>query len=524
MGYSQYPDALDSYTYRTDLIDDVNAQDVNELQDAIAAIEATLGTNPEGTLTDLKTRLAVSIDDSGNITTSSTTASIFTIGLNNSSTTPYLKFGTTYDKRLTWDNDNTRFDLNSNLRVQGAITFSGNLSQSGSGTISTGTGDISLNGDVTIATGKSLTVGSTITSSGSIYPATDNTYDLGSSVYEWRNAHIDGYLYVDRISLDVSIQGTNQHPVFYVRNTGDATFHVMPLTGTTQTANIFEVNDQDWTDFFSIGNTGNCYIKGDVTIGGAISSIAGHILPSTDNTYDLGSSTYEWRNIHIDGIAYLDDIYTTSIRAISSAHFYIYTKDATHSVIIAGYSGQSTDIFSVQNSSWTHLFDVDQSGNVEVAGTLEIGGNYTLPSSDGSDGQVLKTDGAGTVTWEDIGTYYCNYYTTTFTMTAGGGDTTKTIPFDWTNGYLKVYRSDETDEWVEPDIDQYETSYDALTNAGYNDEQIYVHCEGASLDDAHVGYPKTQNETGIPKSATTTSVTFDDDGNDTRYLKIFVWA
>jgi len=30
-----------------------------------------------------------------------------------------------------------------------------------------------------------------------------------------------------------------------------------------------------------------------------------------------------------------------------------------------------------------------------------LGGSYTLPSSDGSDGQVLTTDGAGTVAWED---------------------------------------------------------------------------------------------------------------------------
>lgn len=33
--------------------------------------------------------------------------------------------------------------------------------------------------------------------------------------------------------------------------------------------------------------------------------------------------------------------------------------------------------------------------------SVNVGDNYTLPTTDGSDGYVLKTDGAGTVTWQD---------------------------------------------------------------------------------------------------------------------------
>ena len=32
------------------------------------------------------------------------------------------------------------------------------------------------------------------------------------------------------------------------------------------------------------------------------------IIPNTDNTYDLGSSSQEWKDIYIDGVAYLDAI------------------------------------------------------------------------------------------------------------------------------------------------------------------------------------------------------------------------
>src|SRR5206468_9405070 len=50
----------------------------------------------------------------------------------------------------------------SNLTINenGALTTAGNISQTGSTTLSTGTGAISLNGDTTIAANKSLTLSS----------------------------------------------------------------------------------------------------------------------------------------------------------------------------------------------------------------------------------------------------------------------------------------------------------------------------------------------------------------------------
>ena len=52
---------------------------------------------------------------------------------------------------------------------------------------------------------------------------------------------------------------------------------------------------------------------GTITIGDAASDnvvfgadVDSHIIPDDDNTYDLGSSTQEWRNLYIDGTAYID--------------------------------------------------------------------------------------------------------------------------------------------------------------------------------------------------------------------------
>ena len=53
----QYPNQIDSFTTKTDFVDDVWAADVNDLQDAIVAIQTTLGISPQGVFLDIKARL-----------------------------------------------------------------------------------------------------------------------------------------------------------------------------------------------------------------------------------------------------------------------------------------------------------------------------------------------------------------------------------------------------------------------------------------------------------------------------------
>ena len=76
-------------------------------------------------------------------------------------------------------------------------------------------------------------------------------------------------------------------------------------------------------------------------------------------------------------------------------------------------SGRNTDTgiwiddthYSTQAHNWIRNTDNSikyQSGNVKILGSNSLTINdYTLPASDGADGQVLKTDGNGNVTWEN---------------------------------------------------------------------------------------------------------------------------
>ena len=63
---SVYPGALDTFSTKQDGVAHViYAAHVNDLQNSVVAIETQLGTDPAGSATDLKTRLAQSIQDSG---------------------------------------------------------------------------------------------------------------------------------------------------------------------------------------------------------------------------------------------------------------------------------------------------------------------------------------------------------------------------------------------------------------------------------------------------------------------------
>ena len=103
---------------------------------------------------------------------------------------------------------------------------------------------------------------------GAMIPVTDSDVDLGTSSLYWKDAYIDSVTTTGNISIG-----------------GNLTV------------------------------TGNATISGNLTFGDAdtdsitlTADVASHITPDTDDTYDLGSSTKEWRDIYIDGTAYLDAI------------------------------------------------------------------------------------------------------------------------------------------------------------------------------------------------------------------------
>ncbi len=78
---------------------------------------------------------------------------------------------------------------------------------------------------------------------------------------------------------------------------------------TGDTYNFTQNND----DRFFIGTSQISWKKGD----GTPLRIINDLIPDTDNDYDLGSSTKEWKDLYVDGIAYIDTVSSGTISVIT---------------------------------------------------------------------------------------------------------------------------------------------------------------------------------------------------------------
>jgi len=105
-------------------------------------------------------------------------------------------------------------------------------------------------------------------------------------------------------------------------------------------------------------NTDNVVFNADVN---------SNIIPNTDNAYDLGSSTQEWRHVYVDGTVNADNLAADS--ATITGDLDVQGLTTLDSTAIAGNLILSTDKFTV-----------DYTGNTNIAGTLNVDGVTTIDS------------------------------------------------------------------------------------------------------------------------------------------------
>jgi hypothetical protein len=127
---------------------------------------------------------------------------------------------------------------------------------------------------------------------GAIVPVTDNDIDLGTSSLEFKDLFLDGTAHVDTLDVDANatVAGT------------------LGVTGVTTLSDNLSVGG-------NLTVTGNATIAGNLTFGDAATDtvafsadVASNLLPSADNTYDLGASGSEWKDLYIDGTANIDSL------------------------------------------------------------------------------------------------------------------------------------------------------------------------------------------------------------------------
>lgn len=159
----------------------------------------------------------------------------------------------------------------------------------------------------------------------------------------------------------------------------------------------------------SIDLTGNVTLGGNITIGNQTTDlvvfqgeVSSSILPELNNTFDLGAPSQAWRNLHVSGTAYIENI---NIGAISTTNLYlpgdlivsgtttlsgsVLVEDLTEKrLVVVGVDGQLVDYSGL-------TFD---NGNLNLSGALEVtniqgtGSLYLKPDlNDSRDFRIYNT-------------------------------------------------------------------------------------------------------------------------------------
>ena len=125
-------------------------------------------------------------------------------------------------------------------------------------------------------------------------------------------------------NTNVYIDGVYQAKGTYSVSGTTLTFSTAPPDGSSiefvigsRDVSISAINN--FTAEGNITAEGNLSVEGNTTLGNAATDtvtitadVASHILPSADGTYDLGAAASEWKDLYIDGTAFIDTLTLTS--------------------------------------------------------------------------------------------------------------------------------------------------------------------------------------------------------------------
>ena len=246
------------------------------------------------------------------------------------------------------------------------ITTSGTILPSG-GSVNIGSGSAKfLDGNFagTVTTDKlslSTTAGDGVSSD--LLPATHNAKDLGNSNYQWRNIFSSGTATLN----NVTIGGT-------LGTTGDLTSVNFTTTGDTVLGNAT-------TDTIT-----------------ATAQFASDLVPSTDDARDLGSSSKQWKDLHLDGVANIDELSVAVGSGQGVSTSLIPKTDGTHNL-------------GSTNREWQNLF-IDGTAHID---TLDVDENATF------GGTITATSGTVTITTGAISVANITTLNTTGLASLDGG-------------------------------------------------------------------------------------------------------
>ena len=373
-------------------------------------------------------------------------------------------------------------------KIVSALSASSANSDAGGFQIGGGAGDDGLGSVVWNDTLQSLELmsGSTtaITLGGAtttaILPGANNTWSLGNSTNQFKDLYIDGSAYIDTLgeALDANGQNITNVATFEVDGVatfngnvtlGDAAADVITATGQLTGSQGLLLGDDKALHF---GADEDAYIKYDSTnfvlaVSGAASGtvLAGNFLPSADNSWDLGGSGVEWKNLYIDGTANIDtllaDAGTLTVGAISTLNGAMDcdNQNMTNVDIDSGaIDGTAIGGASAAAGTFTTLdctdgaFAVD---NLDIDGATDIGAALTTSDlfmvDDGAAGVNRKSTLERVVTLMESEIDALGAVTFSGNVTVGSNGSGMDVKFFGTaaNEYVLYDASEHTMQWVD---------------------------------------------------------------------------
>ena len=287
------------------------------------------------------------------------------------------------------------------LNVTGAATLSSTLAVTGNTTL---TGNLTANGNTTLGDAATDTVTVNADVASNLIPSVDDSYDLGATGSEWRDAYIDGTAYIDTGSIDtanvgtlavsgnttvtgnLTVDGNINATVVGVASTANAltTARTITIAGATSGAANFDgsANITITTTGLTLGGTA-------VTSTGAELNVLDGITSTTAelNTLDgITASTTELN--YTDGVT--SNIQTQLDAKLSSVDLSSYTGDVdiTGELVVDSYNETYAAVTSTTNSTTIDC----EAGNV-FSHTLTENTTFTFsnpPASGTAYGFSLK--------------------------------------------------------------------------------------------------------------------------------------
>jgi len=190
-------------------------------------------------------------------------------------------------------------------------------------------------------------------------PKTNNAVDLGTTSLKYKDLHMQG---TAAIATNATVGGT------------------LGVTGATTLSDTLAVTGNQT-------NTGNLTVNGNTTLGNAASDtvtvtadVASNLIPSADNTYDLGASGSEWKDLYVDGTANIDtgSIDTANVGTLAVSGNSTLQGDLT---VNGSISGSGSIVATTANTLTT-------ARTITIAGATAGAANF-----DGSDNITITTSG-----------------------------------------------------------------------------------------------------------------------------------